>query len=149
VCGDQPTQKELIDYDVFCGLASAAGGAGAGAAAGAAATGAAIDPREITAEELARALAGPNAPTLVDVREMWEWDVGNLEAKGAVHIPMAELLDRADELPEGHPVVAYCRVGNRSLDAVDRLESAGYAAKSLRGGLTDWKQKIDPSVDVA
>jgi rhodanese-related sulfurtransferase len=86
---------------------------------------------------------------LVDVREMWEWDIGNLEARGAVHIPLAELLDRADELPEGRPVVAYCRVGNRSLDAAERLQSAGYAAKSLRGGLTDWKQKIDPSVTVA
>jgi adenylyltransferase/sulfurtransferase len=137
VCGDHPTQKELIDYDVFCGLVASADMA------------AAADPNEIGAEELARALAGPNPPVLVDVREMWEWDVGNLEAKGAVHIPLAELLDRADELPEGRPVVAYCRVGNRSLDAAERLQGAGYAARSLRGGLTDWKQKVDPSVDVA
>ena len=137
VCGDHPTQTGLIDYDVFCGVAGAAEAA------------AAADPNEIGSEELARVLAGPHPPVLVDVREMWEWDVGNLEAKGAVHIPLAELIDRADELPEGRPVVAYCRVGNRSLDAAERLQQAGYAAKSLRGGLTDWKQKVDPTATVA
>ena len=137
VCGDHPTQRELIDYDVFCGLVASADAA------------VAADPNEIGAEELAAALAGADPPVLVDVREMWEWDVGNLEDRGAVHIPLAELLDRADELPEGRPVVAYCRVGNRSLDAAERLQSLGYAARSLRGGLTDWKQKVDPSVDVA
>jgi rhodanese-related sulfurtransferase len=80
---------------------------------------------------------------------MWEWDVDNLEAKGAVHIPLAELLDRADELPEGQPVVAYCRTGNRSLDAAERLVGAGWAARSLRGGLVEWKRDVDPGVTVA
>src|SRR5688572_12587616 len=59
VCGDHPTQTGLIDYDVFCGLVSSADAA------------AAADPNEIGSEELARALAGPNPPTLVDCREMW------------------------------------------------------------------------------
>ena len=45
--------------------------------------------------------------------------------------------------------MAYCRVGNRSLDAAERLQGAGYAARSLRGGLAEWKQAIDPAVTVA
>ena len=137
VCGDHPTQKELIDYDLFCGLVASADSA------------VGSDPNEIGVEELAEALAGASAPVLVDVRDLWEWDVGNLEAKGAVHLPLAELTDRADELPEDRPVVAYCRTGNRSLDAAERLQAAGYAARSLRGGLVEWARKVDPTVPVA
>ena len=137
VCGDHPTQKALIDYDLFCGLVASADSV------------VGSDPNEIGVEELAEALAGASAPVLVDVRDLWEWDVGNLEAKGAVHLPLAELTDRADELPEDRPVVAYCRTGNRSLDAAERLQAAGYAARSLRGGLVEWARKVDPTVPVA
>jgi adenylyltransferase/sulfurtransferase len=156
-CGDHPTVTKLIDYDVFCGTAPGAAtptgatteaAVGAGAAAGTSPT-APPNPIEVTARALADELERGRPPALVDVREMWEWDTGNLEARGAVHIPLAELLDRADELPEGREIVAYCRTGNRSLDAAERLRGAGYAARSLRGGLTEWKRDVDPSVIVA
>ena len=138
VCGDQPSQKVLIDYELFCGTVQSAGSATSGAG----------DTLEINAARLAEALAGSDPPALVDVREPWEWDVGNLEALGAVHIPMAELVDRADELPEDRPVVAYCRTGARSLAVAERLQSLGYEAKSLRGGLVVWAQEVDPAVTV-
>ena len=133
VCGDHPTQKGLIDYDVFCGVKEAAMSAS----------------HEITATELARELASEHPPVLVDIREYWEWDAGNLADKGAVHIPLNELLDRADELPEGEPVVLYCRTGNRTLDGIERLASLGIVARHLRGGLTEWKRDVDPAVTVA
>jgi molybdopterin/thiamine biosynthesis adenylyltransferase/rhodanese-related sulfurtransferase len=138
-CGDHPTVTELIDYEVFCGLAP-------GGAAGVA--DAPTNPLEVSAAALASELDSQEPPMLVDVRDMWEWDAGNLGALGAVHIPLAELIDRADELTEGSPVVAYCRTGNRSLDAAERLTAAGYAARSLRGGLAQWKRDVDPSVTV-
>ncbi len=139
VCGDHPTQTALIDYDVFCGLVDAA----------AASAGAEGDPHEVDATALARALAGAEPPVLVDVRDMWEWDAGNLEGLGAVHIPLAELVDRADELPEGRRVVTYCRMGGRSADGAERLRGAGYAARNLRGGLLEWAREVDPAMTVA
>ena len=138
VCGDQPSQKTLIDYEIFCGTARSARSAAPG-----------VDGApEIDAARLAEALGGSDPPALVDVREPWEWDVGNLEALGAVHIPVAELVDRVDELPGDRPVVAYCRTGARSLDAAERLQALGYEAKSLRGGLLVWAQEVDPEVTV-
>lgn len=145
VCGDHPTQTTLIDYDVFCGVAPAAGTAGAASGA----TPDPADPREISPASLAAALGGSASPALVDVRDMWEWDAGSLEAEGAVHIPLAELLDREDEIPEDARVVFYCRTGNRSLDAVDRWRALGRESKSLRGGLAAWKREVDPAVTVA
>ena len=138
VCGDEPTQKTLIDYEIFCGTARSVGSAAPEAG----------DAPEIDPARLAEALGGSDPPVLVDVREPWEWDVGNLEALGAVHIPVAELADRADELPGRRPVVAYCRTGARSLDAAERLQSLGYEASSLRGGLVAWAQEVDPELTV-
>jgi molybdopterin/thiamine biosynthesis adenylyltransferase/rhodanese-related sulfurtransferase len=140
VCGDHPTVTQLIDYDVFCGVAPGAPSAPSGGGS---------NSIEITPTALASELDRAKPPVLVDVRDMWEWDAGNLEARGAVHIPLAELLDRTDELPEGREIVAYCRTGNRSLDAAERLRGAGYAARSLRGGLAEWKRDVDPSMTVA
>src|SRR5690606_428941 len=67
VCGDQPTQTELIDYEVFCGVAPA----GASAAAGRSGPVETLD-----AAELARRLDADPAPFLLDVRQPWEWSVG-------------------------------------------------------------------------
>ncbi len=153
VCGDRPTQTGLIDYELFCGLGATADASAESGLHGAQGTAPDAEPSEtgdeIDVQALEHALRRPEPPVLVDVRERWEWDVGNLEALGAVHIPLAELFDRADELPEGRPVIAYCRVGNRSLNAIEYLRAADYEARSLRGGLTAWAQRVDSSVTVA
>jgi len=136
VCGDHPTQTELIDYELFCGVgASDEDGAGA--------------VPEIDAPELARRLEDAPPPLLVDVREGWEWEVGSLENRGAVLIPLAELADRMDELPRNRPIVTVCRVGGRSADAAQRLREGGFPdVKNLRGGLVAWAAEVDPDLPV-
>ena len=136
LCGDQPTQTALIDYDVFCGLDADLGLP-------------AENPTiELGAQDLAREMAGSSPPLLLDVRDLWEWDAGSLADRGALHIPMAELLDRTDELPEGTEIVTYCRTGDRSADAAERLRSAGFSARNLLGGLAAWAREVDPSLRV-
>ena len=136
LCGDRPTQTALIDYDVFCGLdADVVAPSGNAAIA-------------VGVQDLAREMAGACPPLLLDVRDLWEWDAGSLADRGALHIPMAELLDRTDELPEGAEIVTYCRTGDRSADAAERLRSAGFAARNLLGGLAAWAREVDPSVRV-
>jgi len=103
---------------------------------------------ELGVRDLAREMAGACPPLLLDVRDLWEWDAGNLADRGALHIPLAELMDRTDELPEGTAIVSYCRTGDRSADAAERLRSAGFVARNLMGGLAAWAREVDPSVHV-
>jgi glyoxylase-like metal-dependent hydrolase (beta-lactamase superfamily II)/rhodanese-related sulfurtransferase len=57
-----------------------------------------------------------------------------------VHIPLAELRTRIDELPRDKPVVALCRSGRRSALAVNILKEAGFeqVASLSRGLVNIW-----------
>jgi len=135
VCGDHPTQTGLIDYEAFCGI-----GRGNESAQTVA---------ELDASTVAGLLAGISPPVLVDVRERWEWEVGNLASRGAVLIPLGELPDRLREVPRERPVVLYCRSGVRSMTAARRLVEAGWRdVYNLRGGIIAWARDVDPGVQV-
>ncbi|MGD2067387.1 MAG: molybdopterin-synthase adenylyltransferase MoeB [Gemmatimonadota bacterium] len=170
VCGDEPTQNGLIDYELFCGTAAAAEGGEAapgfievtGVSAAAAGDGSAPTrgtdgptssaPGRIPqtgAAEVAVMLQGDDPPLLVDVREPWEWRIGNLEAHGAVLIPLGDLEDRMHEIPRERELVMVCRTGVRSRDAAVRLAREGFPrVHNLRGGLVAWRARVDPGVDV-
>lgn len=54
----------------------------------------------------------------------------------ALRIPLDELRDRIDEVPNARPIVALCRSGRRSALAVTILKEQGFdKVASLRGGL--------------
>ena len=59
----------------------------------------------ITAEALACLLARGGAPLLVDVRSAGEYQAGHLP--GALHVPMAQLLERAAEFDPSETIVFY------------------------------------------
>ena len=123
VCGDQPTQTGLIDYEVFCGVApevpaeeSAVG--------------------RVEADELAGVMAGDPRPFLLDVREPMEWQMMNLAELGAVLVPMGEVGERLEEIPRDRPVVVYCHTGVRSLKVAEALVDEGYEdVRNLEGGI--------------
>jgi rhodanese-related sulfurtransferase len=85
------------------------------------------------------AAAGKDELFLLDVREPHEWAAGRIE--GSVHIPMAELSERQDELPTDRTIVAVCRSGNRSGMVTGALRRAGYAAENLDGGVLAWRSE--------
>ena len=145
VCGNEPTQKGLIDYDVFCGTAGASD----------------IETEateeevgSITAVQLANLVEGARPPLVLDVREPWEWAAGNLAALGALPIPMGELAARTDELrdaTEERPggIVVCCRSGVRSLAASAYLVDLGFRdVFNLEGGMKAWASEVDPEVQV-
>jgi len=76
---------------------------------------------------------------LVDVRADHEWEAGHLP--GAVHIPLAELPTRVEEIDKDRPVVFYCRGGNRSSMATAALAEAGYDAAKLGDGAVGWEEE--------
>jgi rhodanese-related sulfurtransferase len=73
---------------------------------------------------------------ILDVREPEEWEAGHIP--GALHIPLADLPARLDELPAGEVVVT-CRGGGRSARAVGWLTTNGYEAVNLTGGMGAWQ----------
>ena len=149
VCGDAPTQTELIDYEVFCGLKAAPGALDTVEHADHPSEGGVTDVLEVTVPELAERLSSPEPPLLVDVRESWEWAVGNLSDQGARLIPLGELGTRLQELPTDRPIIVCCRSGQRSRVAVKRMTEAGIAgAASLRGGLAAWAEATDSDLRI-
>ena len=136
VCGDEPTQTELIDYEVFCGVA---------ADEDAVATD--DDVPAMTVAELKERLDRGDEITIIDVREPHEWDIVNLEEHGARLIPLGELPRRLDELDPSDEIVLQCRSGARSADALRRLREEGFEHLwNLEGGILAWAEEIDPEL---
>jgi adenylyltransferase/sulfurtransferase len=132
VCGDRPTVKELIDYDEFCGIR--------GEEAVPMTTGVPeIDPRELK-ERLDRG----DDLFILDVREPHEYQICNLNGH---LIPLGDLPSRVSELDSSREIVAHCRSGARSANAVAFLRSAGFRKVwNLKGGILAWSDQVDPSV---
>lgn len=94
--------------------------------------------QEITREELAdRVRSG--AAVVLDVRPMEEYLAGHIP--GALSIPVAELADRINELPENVEIVVYCRGEYCALayDAVRLLTDRGRRAIRLNDGMLEWR----------
>lgn len=79
----------------------------------------------------------PAQLSVLDVREETEWRNGHIE--GAVHIPLMQLPQRLDEVPDGQTLVV-CRVGGRSAQAVGYLGAQGMDVVNLDGGMLEWAE---------
>ncbi len=93
---------------------------------------------EVAREELlARARAGE--VVVLDVRPHVEFGAGHIP--GAVSIPLEELSERLDELPDDAEIVAYCRGAYCVLayDAVRLLHARGRRASRLVDGMLEWR----------
>jgi len=70
---------------------------------------------------------------LLDVRSPEEYAAWHIP--GAINIPLGSLRGSLDQLPQGKPIFAYCKVGFRSYLAYRLLKQRGYTrARSLCGG---------------
>ena len=84
-------------------------------------------------------MARGNGLQIVDVRSPEEWSKGHLP--DAVHIPLAALPDRLNELNRSAPIVLHCKGGSRSSIATSFLQSQGMSSVSnLVGGYEAWVQ---------
>ncbi len=90
---------------------------------------------DIDLDDLAAWLAG--GACVVDVREPWEYAVGRLP--GAVNVPMSQLMDRLDEVPDN--VVLVCATGARSGNVANYLVQNGYLrVANLLPGTVGWRE---------
>jgi sulfur-carrier protein adenylyltransferase/sulfurtransferase len=131
VCGTNPTVKELIDYNEFCGIRGEEAPV-------------ATDVPAITVEELKQQLDSKKDLFILDVREPHEYQICNLNG---YLIPLGDLPKRVHELDSSRDIVAHCRSGVRSGKAVTFLRQAGFKkVHNLTGGILAWADKIDPKM---
>jgi len=101
----------------------------------------------ISVEQLAAWREAKTAHTLLDVREDAELAVCAIT--DALHIPMAQIPSRLQDLPQDQPLVVMCHHGMRSMRVVNYLHGTGHTnAVNLDGGIDAWARNIDPSVDL-
>ncbi len=132
VCGEHRTLTELIDYEQFCGIR------------GEEAPSTVTNIPEITPSELKSRLDRGDDLFILDVREPHEYQICNL--RGHL-VPLGELSRRVHELDTSREIVAHCRSGKRSADAVEFLMRAGFRKIwNLKGGILAWSDEVDPSI---
>ena len=75
---------------------------------------------------------------LVDVREKSEWEAQHIP--GAMLVPLSLLPLKAQEFPEGLPIVFHCRSGARSAQAIALMQKMGLPHNAhMRGGIMSWQ----------
>jgi rhodanese-related sulfurtransferase len=75
---------------------------------------------------------------VIDVREADEWTAGRID--GALHIPMGQVPERLDEIPDDETVAVICRSGQRSGRVAAWLRHQGYDAVNVTGGMQAWQK---------
>ncbi len=132
MCGKNRTIHQLIDYYEFCGVR------------GEEAPAPDLQVPEMTPRELKSRLDRGDDLYILDVREPHEYQICNI--KGHL-LPLGELPRRVHELDSSREIVAHCRSGKRSAEAVDFLRKAGFRKiHNLKGGILAWSDEVDPSV---
>jgi len=133
VCGEDPSITQLIDYENFCGVTP--------------------QPQmnsehsdEVTVQDLQSALSDPKLGIKVlDVREPEEYQIARIE--GVRLFPLSQLPHRFSELDPEQQYYLHCKVGARSMKALQFLRERGFKhLKNVKGGITAWSQEIDPTV---
>ena len=132
VCGTNPTIKELIDYEQFCGITQ--------------------QPEtkptmeEITATELKQRLDQGDDLQIIDVREPHEFEIGRIP--NSTLIPLGQILNRQDEIDPNRETVVHCKMGGRSARAIEALQRSGFTGRlmNLKGAILAWSSEVDPSV---
>jgi len=127
--GKNPTIKELIDYEQFCGMR-------------------AVEEKplkEITARDLYQWQVEGKKFQLIDVREPYEAEIVNI---GAELIPLGTVLENVDRFSKDVDVVVMCKGGVRSAKAIRALEEK-YAYKNLynlKGGIISYIDQVQPEL---
>ena len=134
VCGENPTVKELIDYEQFCGIVP--------------------ETKEekalkngipqMTVQEFKQRLDAGEDVFVLDVREPCEYQIANI---GGKLIPQNDVPQRLAEIPRDREIVVQCRSGARSQKIAEFLKQSGYTTvANLAGGILAWSDEIDPKV---
>jgi sulfur-carrier protein adenylyltransferase/sulfurtransferase len=132
ICGEHPTIKELIDYEMFCGIQPEPEST--------------VNPDEVTVQDMKKALENPLLGVkVVDVREPDEYEIAHID--GVPQIPLSQLERRFTELDPNVQYYIHCKSGVRSMNALKFLRGQGFKyLKNVKGGINAWSEEIDSKV---
>jgi adenylyltransferase/sulfurtransferase len=133
ICGENPAIKELIDYEMFCGITPEPAVP-------------ASNPDEVSVQEMKRAIENPKIGIkVIDVREPDEYQIAHIN--GVPLFPLSTLQQRFTELDPNQQYYIHCKSGVRSLSALQFLREQGFKyLKSVKGGISAWADEVDHSV---
>lgn len=141
-CAGAGSFELAADYEEFCG-ASATDKTPSGLPA--------IAPQDRMA--CADFAAMSERPLLVDVRPPIQYEICSIP--GSVNIPLGELSERVGEIREllgqdpSRLIVAVCRRGNQSQQAVLMLRQLGFPnVRDIVGGMRSWSLEVDDRVPI-
>ncbi|HYF33567.1 MAG TPA: molybdopterin-synthase adenylyltransferase MoeB [Chitinophagaceae bacterium] len=126
--GENPTIKELIDYEQFCGVKAVE-----------------RPIKEITARDLNDWQIRGEKFQLIDVREPHEYEIVNI---GAELIPLGTISANSDRIDVDKKVVIHCKMGGRSAKAIRELEEKfGFKnLYNLKGGILGYIDEVQPEL---
>ncbi len=96
---------------------------------------------DITSAELHQRQQAGETPTIIDVRETWEYEEGRIP--GAQNIPLNSLPEKLDDLDElkDQEVIVHCKGGSRATSAKAYLTQQGFTnVRNLEGGFQAYQQ---------
>ena len=98
---------------------------------------------QITMNEAVEIMESENDYIILDVRRPDEFAAGHIP--NAVNIPNESIgSEKINELPDkGRLILVYCRSGNRSKQASEKLVKLGYTNVVEFGGINDWQGEIE------
>jgi adenylyltransferase/sulfurtransferase len=92
-----------------------------------------------------RSQLGQSGVVLLDVRNPREREICSIV--GSLHIPLAELPTRLDEIPADKKIYVHCKSGGRSAQAQALLKDHGLQeVYNVHGGIIAWAEQIDQSM---
>ena len=99
----------------------------------------------IDMETAKKMMANDDGHVIVDVRSQEEYNEGHIP--GAIVIPNESIgTEQPKELPDLEQVIlVYCRSGNRSRQASQKLADMGYTNVYEFGGIKDWTGETEKS----
>jgi len=134
LCGESPSITGLgqVDYLEFCGLRRHE----------------ARPIPSLSASELKARLDRGEKLQLVDIREPHEQAI--FKFPGAKVMPFGQIVRRLDEFDPGLDLVFLCKIGQRSLFAIEALREAGYPGRAfnLADGVTAWARDVDKTLPI-
>jgi rhodanese-related sulfurtransferase len=97
--------------------------------------------KEVTAKEVELLVSQNKELNIIDVRE--EDEVATGKIPGSINIPLGSIEFRMNELDQSKEYIMVCRSGNRSGRASQFLESQGFNAINMGGGMLTWEGETE------
>ena len=138
---NRPVINQLIDYEEFCNVSNVSTFKNKDNS---------TMISEIAVQELKK-LKDSNSESfvLIDVRNVNERQIAHIS--GSVLVPLASIEDgtgipQIRSLIENKRLIVHCKMGGRSIKALEILEKFGIVGTNLKGGINAWSQQIDVSI---